>query len=68
MAPQPASWQSFLGLGLVVAATLGVGFGLGFAVDSALGTSPVFLLVGLGVALVGGIAFAVTKFKQYLKS
>jgi F0F1-type ATP synthase assembly protein I len=68
MAPESASWSTLLGLGAVIGAALVVGMGAGWLVDSAAGTGPVFVVVGLAVGLVGGIAYAVRQFRQYLKT
>lgn len=59
-------WSSLLGMGISTAAIIAVGFVVGWLVDTALGTSPAFLLVGLAVGIVGAVAYIVVKFRQYL--
>lgn len=58
---------TLLGMGLAFAACLVAGLGLGWFVDSLTGTFPVFLLVGLGLGIVGSIAYAVNEFRRLLK-
>ncbi|MGN6609885.1 MAG: AtpZ/AtpI family protein [Jatrophihabitans sp.] len=55
-----------LGLGLGAAVTLAVGMGLGWLVDALLGTFPVFLFVGLGLGVVGAVAYATVQIRKYL--
>ena len=68
MAAESPSWTTLLGMGITIAAVIAIGAVLGLVVDSALGTAPVFLLVGLLVGIVGAVGFTVTLFRKYLKT
>lgn len=67
MAPESPSWQSLLGMGAVIAAVLALGMGLGWLVDSIADTTPVFIMIGLLVGVVGAVTYTVNEFKQVLK-
>ena len=67
MAPDPPSWQTFLGIGVVIAATLVVGMALGWFIDSLLHTIPIFILVGLVVGTAAAIGYTSAKVKQFPK-
>lgn len=58
--------QELLGMGLVVAAALAVGLGLGWLVDSLLNTVPIFIMVGLLLGIVGAVAHVVRQFRKFL--
>ena len=66
MASDSPSWTNLLGMGLVVAAQLVVGMLLGLLLDSLLDTSPIFVLVGLALGLIGAVAYTVGQFRRYL--
>ncbi len=66
MAPDSPSASTLLGMGAVIAAALAVGMGLGWLVDTLANTSPLFIIVGLGLGIVGAVSYTVTEFKQYL--
>jgi len=68
MAPQQPSWQTLLGMGAVNAALLAIGIALGWLVDAAFNTVPIFILVGVGLGIVGDIAYTTAQFRQFLKS
>ncbi|SHF67318.1 Putative F0F1-ATPase subunit Ca2+/Mg2+ transporter [Jatrophihabitans endophyticus] len=68
MAPESPSWTSLLGMGAVIAAQLAVGVALGLLLDSQLSTSPIFVLAGIAVGLAGGVVYAVTEFRKYLRN
>ncbi len=57
MAPEPSPWQSLGGLATVgitfVVATAGGAIG-GYYLDRWLGTTPVFILIGLGLGIATG--------------
>lgn len=57
---------AFLGMGLSAAACVGVGLGLGLLVDSAAGTAPVFLLVGLALGLAAAAFSVIKQIRTYL--
>jgi F0F1-type ATP synthase assembly protein I len=61
-------WGDLLSLGAVVAVLIVIGLGLGLLVDHVAGTSPVFLLVGLLLGIVGAVAYAVRRFRKFLKT
>jgi F0F1-type ATP synthase assembly protein I len=66
VADQSPGWPELLGMGGVAAAQVAVGCVLGLLVDRAAGTAPVFLVVGLALGLVGGVAYMVVQFRKYL--
>jgi hypothetical protein len=55
----------FAGLGLLNALCLLGGIGLGWLVDSALGTLPIFLFVGLLVGVACGVVATRRELKRY---
>ncbi|MBN9620541.1 MAG: AtpZ/AtpI family protein [Actinobacteria bacterium] len=65
---QSLGWSDLLGLGIVIAAQLVAGLGLGWLVDDLAGTSPIFLLIGLLLGLAGAVSYTVVKFREYLKT
>jgi len=67
MAPQSPSWQTLLGMGAVNAALLTVGMALGWLVDTALNTVPIFILVGVALGIAGDIAYTIARFREFLK-
>jgi ATP synthase protein I len=54
----------YIGLGFAFILILGVLAGGGFFVDGALGTLPLFLLVGLGVGFAGGLYYVYLQLKK----
>ena len=66
MAQESPSWTSLLGMGAVIAAQLAVGMALGWLVDTLTDTSPIFIIVGLALGLVGAVAYTVSEFRKYL--
>ena len=67
MAAESPNRSDILALGAVVAIALLAGMGLGWLVDSAAGTAPAFLLVGLLVGIGAAVGYAVSQFRKYLK-
>jgi F0F1-type ATP synthase assembly protein I len=61
-------WQELLGMGVVIAAVIAVGTGLGWVVDVLVNTVPIFLMIGLALGIVGAVAYTVSQFRKYLKS
>jgi F0F1-type ATP synthase assembly protein I len=55
-------------MGVVIAAELLLGLGLGWLLDKLLGTGPVFLLVGLLVGILAAVGYTVVEFRKYLKN
>jgi F0F1-type ATP synthase assembly protein I len=56
----------FMSLGLSIAVVLVAGGGLGYAVDRWVGTSPLFLLVGLALGIVAAVLMTVARIRKYL--
>ena len=67
MARESLGWTNLLGLGTVMAVLLGAGIALGWWLDSALGTSPTMVLVGIALGLAGGICYTVVQIRPFLK-
>ena len=67
MADQSPGWAELLGMGGIVAAQVAVGCVLGLLIDRAAGTSPIFLLVGLALGLIGGVCYTIAQFRKYLR-
>lgn len=59
--------STLLGLGVALAASLVVGLGLGWLLDSMLDSLPVFTFVGLALGIVGACVHAYVQFKKFLK-
>ncbi|HEX6473116.1 MAG TPA: AtpZ/AtpI family protein [Streptosporangiaceae bacterium] len=57
---------TFAQLGTLNAATLLVGFGIGWLVDSRLGTTPVFIFVGLLIGAGCGVYATYRRIRRYL--
>jgi F0F1-type ATP synthase assembly protein I len=53
-------------MGAVIAAQLVVGLALGWLVDSLANTTPIFLLIGLLLGIVGAVSYTVVEFRKYL--
>jgi F0F1-type ATP synthase assembly protein I len=58
--------MAFLSMGLASAVCVGIGLGIGILVDSALHTSPAFLLVGLALGLAVAALSVVKQIRTYL--
>ena len=54
------------GLGVALAANLALGFGLGWLIDRAVGTFPVFAFVGFGLGLVSAGATVYRLSKRFM--
>jgi F0F1-type ATP synthase assembly protein I len=61
-------WSELLGMGAISAAQLAVGLGLGWLVDSFADTTPIFMLVGLLLGIVGAVGYTVVEFRKFLNS
>jgi F0F1-type ATP synthase assembly protein I len=68
MPDRSLGWSELLGMGAAIAAQLVVGLGLGWLVDSFADTTPIFLLVGLLLGIVGAVSYTVVEFRKYLKT
>ncbi len=64
--PNRPDVSSLLTLGIVLALCLVLGLGLGWLLDTAVGTSPVFLLVGLLLGIVAAACYTVASFRKQL--
>ena len=61
------SGAELAGLGMALAAAVVVPMVLGYVVDGALRTSPLFLFVGLAVGIIGAVALVYTRYvKRYM--
>jgi F0F1-type ATP synthase assembly protein I len=60
-------WSTLLGIGSVAALSLAAGILLGWWLDRTFGTSPILVLLGIALGLVGGVSYTVTQFRQFLK-
>jgi len=60
-------WSALLSMGLVIAAELVAGLGLGWLVDTLTGTTPIFLLIGLLLGIAAAVSYTVVEFRKYLK-
>jgi F0F1-type ATP synthase assembly protein I len=65
---EPLGWSALLGMGAVIAAQLVAGLALGWLVDALADTTPIFLLVGLLLGIVGAVSYTVVEFRKYLRS
>jgi F0F1-type ATP synthase assembly protein I len=68
MAREGLGLSELLGLGAGIAALLVVSMALGWLVDWLVGSSPVFVLVGLGLGIVAACVYTVVEFRKYLSS
>ena len=59
--------STLLSFGLTTATCLVVGLGLGWLVDLAMGTLPVFLLVGLGLGIVAASVYSYQQIKKFFQ-
>jgi F0F1-type ATP synthase assembly protein I len=57
---------AFAALGTTIACTVGVFVGLGIWADSAFGTSPIFLLLGVVLGCVAATASTIALVRRYL--
>jgi F0F1-type ATP synthase assembly protein I len=68
VAPETLGWSSLLGMGAVTAAILVAGLCVGWLLDSLVGTTPVFIMIGLALGIVGAGSYIVVKFRTYLNN
>jgi F0F1-type ATP synthase assembly protein I len=54
-------------MGTVTAVLLGAGIALGWWLDSAWGTSPTMVVVGIALGLAGGVCYSVVQIRPFLK-
>ncbi len=67
MARDAPGWSTLLGMGAVTALVFVAGLTLGWFADRLLHTSPIMVLVGLTLGIVGGISYTVVQFRSFLK-
>jgi F0F1-type ATP synthase assembly protein I len=60
-------WSELLNLGLVSAVAIVAGLGLGWLVDSLVGTPPIFLFLGLVLGVAGAVRYTYVELRKYLK-
>lgn len=58
---------TLLGLGVTLAAYLVAGLGLGWLIDSLVDTTPIFLMIGLALGIVGASVHLYALFKKFYK-
>ena len=68
MPTESPGFSTLLGMGAVIAAQLVAGFLLGWLVDNLAGTTPIFLLIGLLLGIVGAVGYTVVEFRKFLKN
>lgn len=65
--PDGPELSTLLGLGVTTAAFLLVGLGLGWLLDEAMDSLPVFVLCGLALGVVGASWYIYVQFKKFMK-
>jgi len=61
------TWSGLLSLGLTAAMMLVVGFALGWWADRLFDTSPIMVLIGIGLGVVASISFSYVRIRSYLR-
>jgi len=61
------TWSGLLSLGLVAAMTIVVGFALGWWADRLFDTSPILVLVGIGLGVAASIGLSYVRIRSYLR-
>jgi F0F1-type ATP synthase assembly protein I len=59
--------SNLLGMGLVIAVTMGAGIALGWWLDRLLHTSPTFVVIGLALGIAGGVCYTIVQIRAVLK-
>lgn len=67
VSPAPPTPFALFGIGGANAACWLTGFGLGWLVDSRLGTTPLFLILGLLLGVVAGVMSTYQEVRRYLR-
>jgi F0F1-type ATP synthase assembly protein I len=58
--------STLLGMGAATALILVVGGAVGWLVDRLASTSPIFLLAGLALGIVGACIYTIAQFRRYM--
>jgi F0F1-type ATP synthase assembly protein I len=66
VAREDLGMSTLLGMGAATAVILVVGGVVGWLVDRLASTSPVFLLAGLALGLVGACIYTIAQFRRYM--
>jgi F0F1-type ATP synthase assembly protein I len=66
VAREAPGWSTLLGIGTASAAAVGAGVLLGWWLDGFFDTSPILLLIGIALGIVGGGYYTVVQIKPFL--
>lgn len=66
MTREAPGWTTLLGIGSVFAVVLMAGALLGWWLDGTLHTSPILVVVGTALGIVGGMSYTVIQLKRFL--
>lgn len=66
MAREDLGMSTLLGMGAATALILVVGGAVGWLVDRLASTSPIFLLAGLALGIVGACIYTIAQFRRYM--
>jgi hypothetical protein len=61
-------WSTLLGIGSVSAAAVAAGIVLGWWLDGVFSTSPILVVIGIALGIVGGVCYTAVLFRHYLKN
>lgn len=61
-------WSALLNMGVAAAASIAIGLGAGWLVDSLADTTPIFLFLGLILGVAGAVRYTWLKIRVYLKT
>jgi F0F1-type ATP synthase assembly protein I len=67
MPQEPASPRELIGVGSAIAGLIAGGMLLGWFVDTRVGTSPVFVLIGLAIGMIAACYYGYVKFRSFMK-
>ena len=66
VARESPGWSTLLGIASAFAAIFAVGTVLGWWLDGMFGTSPILVLLGIALGLLGGVSYTVVQFRALL--
>ena len=66
VARESPGWSTLLGIASAFAATFAVGTALGWWLDGVFGTSPILVLLGIALGVIGGVCYTVVQFRSLL--